>query len=103
MPSDKRKHIESIDEIEGYLEQSNISSKNISRLEILAKSADHEIQSLAALLLEIAKLHPRKRKRLKFLAQKRRDLYDRLKERGFIEEDFEMDEESSFTSEQDDF
>jgi len=35
--------------------------------------------------LEIAKAHPRKRRRLKFLTQNRRDLYEWLKENGFIE------------------
>ncbi len=98
MPADKRKRIETIDEIEGFLEQSNISPKNISRLEILAKSDNHEIQSLAALVLEIAKAHPRKRKWRQFLAQNRRDLYDRLKEKGFIEDDFRLDDESDFVT-----
>jgi hypothetical protein len=98
MPSEKRKRIETIDEIEGFLEQSNISPQNIRRLEVLSKSDNHEIQSLAALVLEVAKAHSRKRKRLKFLAQNQRDLYDRLKEKGFIEDDSLLGDENDFVA-----
>ena len=84
LPAEKRQVIEQKDEIAGYLTQSNISKKNLTRLKKLAKSSDEEISHWAALVLAIGKDHPRKRKRLQYLTRERKDLMAQLEETGLI-------------------
>ncbi|MCF6158979.1 MAG: hypothetical protein E3K32_10515 [wastewater metagenome] len=84
MPKEEREAIEQEDEIFGFLTQSHISAKNISRLEALAKSNNDTIVALATIVLEVGKVTPYKRQRLKILAQKRRDLLRKLDETGLI-------------------
>jgi hypothetical protein len=79
LPRDQRDRIECIDELFGFLDQSNISSKNIARLEILAQHASSEVKNLALLVLEVARVKPHKRRRWKFLAQNHSELFLRLK------------------------
>jgi hypothetical protein len=79
LPREQRDRIERMDELYGFLEQSNISPKNISRLEILAQHASSEIKDLALLILEVARVKPHKRRRWKFLAQNHSELFLRLK------------------------
>jgi len=69
-----------MDELYGFLEQSNISPKNIVRLEILAHHANNDVRHLAMLILEVARVKPHKRRRWKFLARNHFDLFVRLKE-----------------------
>ena len=71
-------------EIFGYLEQSNISKKNINRLSILAASDNSKIAELAEIVLDVAKIKPHKKRRLKVLAKERRDLLAKLEETGLI-------------------
>jgi len=61
-----------------------ISNKNIARLEELAGSSKERIAEHAALVLEIARIKPYKRKRLKMLARTRRDLLMKLEDTGLI-------------------
>jgi hypothetical protein len=68
-----------MDELYVFLDQSNISGKNIARLEILAQHASSEVKNLALLLLEVAHVKPPKRRRWKFLAQNHSELFLRLK------------------------
>jgi len=84
LPAEKRRVIEQKEEIAGFLAQSNISKKNLTRLKILAKSSDDEISQWATLVLVIGKVHPRKRKRLKYLARERKDLIAQLEKTGLI-------------------
>ena len=84
LPVEERETIEHREEIFNYLHQSHISSKNISRLKELAESSSEEIVELARLVLEIASIKPYKKRRLKVLAQERRDLLHRLEETGLI-------------------
>ena len=79
MPREQRQRIEQLDELYGFLDQSNISNRNIERLTTLTQATDLEVRELASLLLEIGRIHPRKRRRLKFLARQRRDLLNRMK------------------------
>ena len=67
------------DELCGDLDQSHISQKNIERLGILTRHADPDVRRLAALVLEVARVKPHKRRRLKFLAQNHPSLLLRLK------------------------
>ena len=79
MPREERQRIEQLDELYGFLDQSNISNRNIERLATLTQATNLKVRELASLLLEIARVHPRKRRRLKFLARQRRDLLKRMK------------------------
>jgi hypothetical protein len=79
LPRDQRDRIERMDELYGFLEQSNISRKNITRLEILAQHANSEVKDLALLILEVARVKPHKRRRWEFLAQNHSELFLRLK------------------------
>lgn len=79
LPRDQRDHIERMDELYRFLEQSNISRKNIARLEILAQHASSEVKDLALLILEVARVKPHKRRRWRFLAQNYSELFLRLK------------------------
>ena len=83
-PKEEIISIEQEDEIFGFLEQSHISQKNISRLKILSASKNTEISELANLVLEISQLAPYKKRRLKLLAQKRKDLLQKLEDTGLL-------------------
>ena len=85
LPLKERQRVEQLDELDGVLEQSNISKKNIARLETLVASSNGEVAELARLVLEIGLAHPHKRKRLTFLARERPDLMKELEERGMID------------------
>lgn len=75
---------EQLYEIFKYLSQSNISSKNISRLTKLSNSLSSEVAEHASIVLEVSKVKPHKRGRLKFLAKKHRALFVKLKESGLV-------------------
>jgi hypothetical protein len=47
LPRSEREEIEGMDELSGFLEQSNISAENIVRLEILIHHNDNELKRLA--------------------------------------------------------
>jgi hypothetical protein len=79
-PRDQREYVDRMDELYGFLEQSNISRKNIVRLEILAQHVNNDVRHLAMLILEVARVKPHKRRRWKFLAHNHFGLYLRLKE-----------------------
>lgn len=84
MPKENREAIEQEDEIFGFLKQSHISAKNITRLKKLSLSDNQRIAELAGIVLEVAEVKPHKKRRLKVLAQKRRDLLEKLEETGLI-------------------
>ena len=71
-------------EIFGFLSQSNISKKNIKRLSDLSCSEKSDIAEMAKVALEVARVKPHKKRRLKFLAKERRDLLKKLEETGLI-------------------
>ena len=77
MPREKRDRIEHLDELTDFLNQSNISARNIQRLKTLAAHPDSEIQRLATLVLDVARVHPYKRRRWRHLAARHRDLFHR--------------------------
>ena len=80
MPREKRDRIEHLDELWGFLDQSHISAKNIGRLKALSSNADAEVQRLATLVLDVALVHPFKRRRWRHLAARHRDLFHRAVE-----------------------
>ena len=63
------------DEVFGFLSQSNISKKNIKRLESLKELDNEEFQEIRSLVLAIAKTHPRSKKRWKAIRKNRLDLW----------------------------
>ena len=78
LPKSERRAIEDRDDIFGFMQQSHISKKNVARLEQLAKSETPQVASLAAIVLEVARVTPYKRRRLKIIARNHRDLLRRL-------------------------
>jgi len=84
LPREERQAIEEEQEIWGFLSQSNISKKNLSRLKRLAASPNEEIAGIARLVLEIGRVHPQRKGRLRFLARERKDLLDQIEETGLI-------------------
>jgi hypothetical protein len=84
VPKEEREAIEHEEEIFNYLRQSHISDRNVSRLKSLAKSSNPRIAELAGIVLEVADVKPYKKRRLKVLARKRRDLLEKLDETGLI-------------------
>ena len=88
MPKDEIAAIEQLTEIEGFMLQSNISRKNITRLNELKDAKNLEVSELASLVLEVAKIKPHKRRRRKVLAAKNTELLLKLEEAGLIDMDY---------------
>ena len=84
IPKEERESIGNEEEIYRFLTQSRISAKNISRLKVLTKSKNNTIVEYATIVLEVGKVTPYKKRRLKILAQKRSDLLGKLDETGLI-------------------
>ena len=84
IPQEERTYILQEEELWNFLHQSNISKKNIIRLETLSESRNKKIANYALLIFEIAKVKPTKKRRLKYLSENRKDLMKRLKETGLI-------------------
>ena len=84
LPKKQRQAIEDRDDIFGFMQQSHISKKNLARLEQLAKSEEPRLARLAAIVLEVARVTPYKRRRLKILARTHRDLLRKLGETGLV-------------------
>jgi len=76
--------IDETNEIFKFLEQSNISKKNISRLGDLTCSENDNISYLSSIVLNVALVKPHKKRRIKFLAQNNRELLNKLEETGLI-------------------
>lgn len=83
-PKEERDAIKQSEEIFGFMEQSHISARNVSRLKVLAASSNQRTTELAALVLAVAAVKPYKKGRLKFLAQKHGNLLQKLVETGLI-------------------
>lgn len=83
-PKEEIEHIHQSEEIFNFLNQSNISKKNISRLKQLAMSENMEISELAIIVLEVAKIKPHKKGRLKYLAKVNKELLRKLEITGLV-------------------
>ena len=73
-PTEEIEKIDQTEEIIGFVSQTNISANNIKRLNVLVKSNDTEVANLASIVLEVAKVKPTKKRRLKVLARERLSL-----------------------------
>ncbi|WP_146527876.1 hypothetical protein [Novipirellula artificiosorum] len=74
MPKIEQQRLLRLGEIHGFLEQSNISKKNIKRLSTLETDAITEVAELASLVKRIAVAQPRRRRRWKWLWRSQREL-----------------------------
>jgi len=81
-PKSERQAFEDRDDIYGFMRQSHISEKNVARLVQMATSENPQVASLAATVLEVARVNPYKIGRLKFLARKHPELLHKLEETG---------------------
>jgi hypothetical protein len=86
LPKEEREEAEHSEEIDGFLQQSHISERNVARLRVLAGSPNPRIAELARVVLEVALVKPYKRRRMKFLSKERRDLLEKLQVTGLIPE-----------------
>lgn len=86
LPKSEQKRILAENEIVGFLDQKNISAKNIKRLEVLASIEDPRCQSLRRLILEIAHVAPGKRKRWQILRSQYQQIYGRSVDALLIDE-----------------
>jgi len=84
IPKEERQAVELQEEIFGFLKQSRISEKNVVRLRELAAADDVQTAELASIVIEVARVKPYKKRRLKVLARERRDLLDALERTGLI-------------------
>lgn len=82
-------------EITGFLSQSRISEKNIVRLEQLADIEDSEFQRLRLYILEIARLHPGKKRRWTNLSRFAPHLFETLVESEYFDEWIDEEQGSS--------
>jgi hypothetical protein len=80
LPQEQQDRMERCDELDGFLNQSVISAKNVARLKTLAAHGDQQVAELAAFILEIARVLPRKRSRWLKLARHHRPLFNRAVE-----------------------
>jgi hypothetical protein len=79
------------DELLGYWDQSNISQLNIKRINQLKHFPSEKIQELAHLTSEVASVKPHKRRRMSWLKENHRDLFNRV--RAYFGDDYEEIEE----------
>ena len=84
LPKSERRAVEDRDDIFRFMHQSHISKKNVAHLEQLVKSKKSRVASLAAIVLEVARVTPYKRRRLKILARNHRELLRKLVETGLV-------------------
>ena len=84
LPREERDAVQALRDIEAFLVQRNISDKNISRLKSLLRSPDEEVHRNAELVLEVARIAPRKRKRWSLLTRQEPELLNHLIEAGLL-------------------
>ena len=85
MPKSEIATADELRELEGFLRQSHITTKNLRRLDVLGRSGVREVAEAAALLKEIGKRYPYKRRRFKKMSRSHPDLMRRLGDLGLIE------------------
>jgi len=83
-PREERERVRALRDIEGSLNQRNISAKNVARLKHLCKSPDNEVRNMAELVLEVARVKPERRHRNAYLARHSPDLFGRLVQQGIL-------------------
>jgi len=69
LPGAERDRIDLVQQLHGYARQTSISAKNVEHLELLATIEEPRIGEHAAVLLEIARIHPRRKHRWMYLLE----------------------------------
>lgn len=85
-PRAERESVRAEMDLFGFLQQRNISAKNTTRLESLCEFDDPDVRQLAKIVLEVATVAPRRRKRVGYLRQHHPDLYLQLVRLGICQE-----------------
>ena len=70
-----RRRWRAIESVSRYLEQRNISERNIAHVEEMCEHEDAEVSNMAKFVLEVARVKPHRRRRLRFLAEHHPHLY----------------------------
>jgi hypothetical protein len=84
LPREDRDRVRALLDIDSFMDQRNISAKNVARLRTLCNSSSEEVREKAQLVLEVALAAPHKRKRRAVLARQSPELLNRLIEQGLI-------------------
>jgi hypothetical protein len=71
-------------EIFDYMRQSHITDRNVTQLRKLAVSPNPRVAELARVVLDVAEITPYKKRRLKELTRKNRELLHKLEQTGLI-------------------
>lgn len=85
LPTQERVRLAVLDEIAGFLSQSNISTKNLKRLTSLSQWNDSEVGNLASLVLAIGRTHPRRRRRIPRIRAENPELWQKILRSGLVE------------------
>jgi hypothetical protein len=85
-PKEKIQRIKDEQFIYGILDQKNISKNNIEELDKIANKYRDDLGKAAETIAKIGRLHPRKKKRIGFLYNKQRAIFDDLVKLDFIED-----------------
>lgn len=105
LPKEVRRSELLLQEIHGFLDQSNISKKNIKRLTQLESDKNSEVAKLASVVKQIALVKPGRRKRWKRLWYSHRHLVRAASEAGLVDWVFPgerpMDDDEEWTPELD--
>ena len=103
LPKEQRNRTQWLDEVYGFLEQSNISAKNIERLRLLEKCDIDDVMRLAAFVRQVAEAQPRKKKRWPWLRENGPELFEKAVRLGLCDdwEDACLDDESDLPNGQD--
>jgi hypothetical protein len=81
----ERRAIEALAEISGFLHhQARISRKNVARLEKLAASQAGEVAARAAVMLDVARVAPGKRRRFHRIRSSHPELWERMQAVGLV-------------------
>ncbi len=85
LPAEEKGRRRALNHMQGMLEQSHISQKNVRYLRSLVSSPAADVAEWAAVLLEIARIHPGRRHRLGRL-KRHPDLWARMHRLGIVED-----------------
>lgn len=99
LPAAEKERRRALLHMDGMLAQSRISEKNVRHLRSLASSPAADVAEQAAVLLEIARIHPGRRHCLRSL-RRYPDLWARMLRLGLIEDFPEEPEEEPWHEEQ---
>ena len=84
MPKARRQEIRDRRFVGSVLEQRNISTGNRETLTRISTTYSGELGEQARVVLEVARVKPHRKRRVQWLRQHRRDLFDELVRLGFL-------------------